>query len=405
MKNESTEVTGENRTDCTSLFRRLLEVLWVSTKLGVTSFGGPIAHLGFFHDEYIKRRRWLDERTYADLVALCQFLPGPASSQVGMGIGIMRAGLWGGVFAWIGFTLPSVIALTIFALFLKESHVADSGWIHGLKIVAVAIVAQAVWGMASKLTPDRNRATMAVIVMGITLLWQTAISQIALIIVAGIMGLFLYRGTQQAELPELNISIRRSVAVISLVAFFALLVLLPVMRMLTSSQWLAVFDSFYRSGSLVFGGGHVVLPLLEREVVPVGWLTKEQFLAGYGAAQAVPGPLFTFAGYLGAMMGGWSGALIATIAIFLPAFLLVVGTLPFWDSLRKRPKFQGALTGVNTAVVGILLATLYNPIWTSSIYGSKDFVLAAVLFSLLVFWRTPPWAVVLAGAVGGFVIL
>lgn len=405
MTKEDQERTEEKQTNAHRTIRDLLEVLWVSTKLGVTSFGGPIAHLGFFHDEYIKRRRWLDERTYADLVALCQFLPGPASSQVGMGIGIMRAGMWGGILAWIGFTLPSVMALALFAYFLQGYPVTDAGWIHGLKIVAVAIVAQAVWGMASKLTPDRNRATMAVIAMGITLLWQTAISQILVIILAGIIGLFLFREYRETEYPAMTISISRFTAVISLILFFALLVLLPLMRVASSSHWIAVFDSFYRSGSLVFGGGHVVLPLLEREVVPVGWLTKEQFLAGYGAAQAVPGPLFTFAAYLGAMMGGWSGAIIATIAIFLPAFLLVVGTLPFWDSLRKRPQFQGALTGVNAAVVGILLATLYHPIWTSTIDKPINFVLAVVLFLLLVFWKMPPWVVVLVGALGGWIFL
>ncbi|WP_134703305.1 chromate transporter [Ammoniphilus sp. YIM 78166] len=382
----------------------LLEVLSVSTKLGFTSFGGPIAHLGYFHDEYIRRRKWMDERSYADLVALCQFLPGPASSQVGIGIGVMRAGLLGGLFAWIGFTLPSVVALILFAFILQGFDVGNAGWIHGLKLVAVAIVAHAILGMGQKLTPDRNRATIAIVAATISLLWQTAVTQVLIIVVAGIIGLMLYRDTKIPELPEMRVPIRRSVAVASLALFFGLLFGLPILRNLASYEWLAVFDSFYRAGSLVFGGGHVVLPLLEREVVPTGWLSKETFLAGYGATQAVPGPLFTFAAYLGAVMGGWFGATIATIAIFMPAFLLVIGTLPFWDTLRRKPNIQGALVGVNAAVVGILLAALYDPIWTSTILAPIDFVLAAILFILLVFWKTPPWVVVIAGAVGGTII-
>ncbi|RXT07162.1 chromate transporter [Ammoniphilus sp. CFH 90114] len=387
-----------------SRWKSLLEVLGVSTKLGFTSFGGPIAHLGYFHEEYIRRRKWMDERSYADLVALCQFLPGPASSQVGIGIGVMRAGLLGGIFAWIGFTLPSVIALILFAFLLQGFDIGNAGWIHGLKLVAVAIVAHAVLGMGQKLTPDRNRATMAILAATITLLWQSAVTQVLIIIVAGIIGLILYKDSKIPELPEIRVPIRRSVAVLSLVLFFVLLFGLPLVRSVASYEWLAVFDSFYRAGSLVFGGGHVVLPLLEREVVPTGWLNKEEFLAGYGATQAVPGPLFTFAAYLGAIMGGWFGAMIATIAIFLPAFLLVVGTLPFWDTLRRKPNIQGALVGVNAAVVGILLAALYDPIWTSTILAPVDFALASILFIMLTFWKTPPWVVVIAGAFGGIII-
>lgn len=382
----------------------LLEVLAVSTKLGLTSFGGPVAHLGYFHDEYIRRRKWMDERSYADLVALCQFLPGPASSQVGIGIGVMRAGLLGGIFAWIGFTLPSVIALILFAFLLQGFDVGNAGWIHGLKLVAVAIVAHAVLGMGQKLTPDRNRATIAIIAATITLLWQTAATQVLIIVAAGIIGMILYKDTKIPELPEIRVPIRQSVAILSLVLFFVLLFGLPFLRNVVTYEWLAVFDSFYRAGSLVFGGGHVVLPLLEREVVPTGWLSKEAFLAGYGATQAVPGPLFTFAAYLGAIMGGWFGAMVATIAIFLPAFLLVIGTLPFWDALRRKPNVQGALVGVNAAVVGILLAALYDPIWTSTIQEPVDFALAAILFIMLIFWKTPPWVVVIAGAIGGMII-
>lgn len=381
--------------------RRLAEIFKVSVKLGVTSFGGPIAHLGYFHEEYVRRRKWLDERSYADLVALCQFLPGPASSQVGMGIGIMRAGYWGGLLAFLGFTLPSVIAMVLFSLFVQRFDAGNMGWIHGLKLVAVAIVAQAVWGMGRKLAPDRSRLTIAVAAAAAVLLWQTSISQVGAIVAAGVVGWLLFKNAQPSEPAPMLIPVRRSAAVVSLLLFAALFILLPLTREMSSSIWLAMFDGFYRSGSLVFGGGHVVLPLLEREVVPSGWVGEAEFLAGYGAAQAVPGPLFTFAAYLGAIMNGWLGAIVAMIAIFLPAWLLVVGTLPFWASLRKRPQFHGVLMGVNAAVVGILLAALYDPIWTSTIRGTVDFVMAAFLFVMLMAWKLPPWIVVLAGAIGG----
>lgn len=382
----------------------LIEVLSVSTQLGLTSFGGPIAHLGYFHNEYVRRRKWMDERSYADLVALCQFLPGPASSQVGIGIGIVRGGMLGGIVAWLGFTLPSVIALVAFAFLLQGFDIGGAGWIHGLKIVAVAIVAHAVLGMGQKLTPDRDRVTIAVIAAAITLSWQTAYTQIIIIIVAGLIGLWLYRRKEVDDTPSLPITISKFMAVVSLVLFFGLLLVLPLLRQSGDVKGLAMFDSFYRSGSLVFGGGHVVLPLLEREVIPMGWVTQADFLAGYGATQAVPGPLFTFAGYLGAMAGGISGAIIAVIAIFLPAFLLVVGLLPFWNSLRKHPKIQGALVGINAAVVGLLLAALYDPLWTTAILEPMDFVLAAFLFIMLVFWKLPPWMIVITGAAGGWVL-
>lgn len=394
--------TYENKS--TNKLKSALEVLAISTKLGLTSFGGPIAHLGYFHNEYIRKRKWMDERTYADLVALCQFLPGPASSQVGIGIGVMRSGLLGGIAAFIGFTLPSVLTLILFAFLLQGFDIGNAGWIHGLKIVAVAIVAHAILGMAQKLTPDRNRATIAILVAIITLLWQTALSQILLILIAGMIGLFLYKNTKIAELAEIKVPISRSFAIGCLSLFFGLLLFLPLLREFTSFYWVAFFDSFYRSGSLVFGGGHVVLPLLERELVPMGWIDQKSFLAGYGATQAVPGPLFTFAAYLGAMMNGWIGAIIATFAIFLPAFLLVVGTLPFWDTLRRKPKVQGALLGINAAVVGILVAAFYDPIWTSTILVSVDFALSALLFGMLVFWKLPPWIIVITGAMGGTLI-
>lgn len=384
--------------------RTLLEIFGVSTKLGLTSFGGPIAHLGYFYEEYIRRRKWMDERSYADLVALCQFLPGPASSQVGIGIGVIRGGLLGGLIAWLGFTLPSVIALVLFALLMQGFDLGNAGWIHGLKIVAVAIVAQAVLGMGQKLTPDRNRVTIAIITASIALLWQSAISQIVLIAAAGLVGMWLYRKTETPKAPNLNVPISRTLAVLCLVLFAGLLIVLPLLRQYFDFSWLPLFDSFYRAGSLVFGGGHVVLPLLEREVVPTGWITSESFLAGYGAAQAVPGPLFTFAAYLGAMINGISGAIIATIAIFLPAFLLIIGTLPFWNAMRTNQKVQSALTGINAAVVGILLAALYNPLWTTAILSPVDFVMLMILFIMLVFWKLPPWIVVLTGAIGGTII-
>ncbi|MEK3907094.1 chromate transporter [Oceanobacillus sp. FSL W7-1309] len=378
------------------------EILIVSTRLGLTSFGGPIAHLGYFHEEYIRRRKWMDEKSYGDLVALCQFLPGPASSQVGIGIGVMRGGVIGGIISFLGFTLPSVIALIIFASLLHTFGIEDAGWINGLKIVAVVVVAHAVLGMAKNLTPDLKRKTIALFTLVVTLLWQTAYTQIGAILLAAVVGFLLFKQqTNMEEKAVSNFHISRRFGYICLSLFFGLLILLPILRNLTSIQWIALFDSFYRSGSLVFGGGHVVLPLLEQEFVPAGWLNEQEFLAGYGAAQAVPGPLFTFAAYIGAVINGWQGGLFATFAIFLPAFLLILGTLPFWDALRRNPKIKAALIGVNASVVGILIAALYNPIWTSAIHAPIDFALAAILFSMLVYWKLPPWVVVLSGAIGG----
>ncbi len=381
--------------------RSLLDILFVSTRLGLTSFGGPIAHLGYFHAEYVRKRKWMDEKNYADLVALCQFLPGPASSQVGIGIGVMRAGIIGGILAFIGFTLPSVIALILFAMILQGFDIGTAGWIHGLKIVAVAVVAHAIIGMAQKLTPDKRRKAIALFALVATLLWQTAFTQVGVILLAAFAGYLIYKEQVETDDSVMRFPLSRRFAAVCLSLFFGLLILLPVLREMTSSGWIAMFDSFYRSGSLVFGGGHVVLPLLEREFVPTGWLGEEAFLAGYGAAQAVPGPLFTFAAYLGAVISGWQGGLLATAAIFLPAFLLILGTLPFWDTLRRNPKVKGALMGVNAAVVGILISAFYHPIWTSSILTPIDFAFAAVLFSLLVYWKLPPWIIVAAGAAGG----
>jgi len=381
--------------------RGLFEVLVASTKLGLTSFGGPIAHIGYFHEEYVNRRKWLDERSYTDLIALCQFLPGPASSQLGISIGILRSGMLGGVVAWLGFTLPSAIALIVFAFFLQGFNVSSAGWIHGLKIVAVAIVAQAIFSMGQKLTPDRSRATIAIVSMAFVLLWKTAFSQIAVIIAAALIGFLFYRKAGLNEIRELKVYVSRKVGVACLVLFFALLIFLPIMRQITSNHWVGIADSFYRSGALVFGGGHVVLPLLQKEVVPAGWISQDNFLAGYAAAQAIPGPLFTFATYLGAMMNGIPGAILSTLSIFLPGFLLIVGILPFWNLLRKSATVQGAFTAINAAVVGILLAALYDPIWLSAVHSPFDLVLAAALLVMLMFWKLPSWVVVIAGALGG----
>lgn len=386
-----------------------LEVLWVSTRLGLTSFGGPIAHLGYFHEEYVKRRKWIDEQSYADLVALCQFLPGPASSQVSIAIGIARARLLGGIAAWIGFTLPSALALIAFAFGIGAfANAADAGWLHGLKVVAVAVVAQAVWGMARSLCPDRERATIAVIASLATLVWPTAVGQLSSIAVAGLVGLAIFPGTSSSSLSHMRFPVEKRSAIAAWGIFFALLVGLPLVRQVAPGHALEVFDSFFRVGSLVFGGGHVVLPLLQSEVVGPRWITNEQFVAGYGATQAVPGPLFTFSAYLGAVMGhepnGWTGALLALVAIFLPSFLLIVGALPFWDSLRSMPVLQSALKGINAAVVGLLLTALYKPVWTSAIFSAADFGLGLVAFSLLLFWKCPPWLVVILTALGGEVI-
>ena len=383
-----------------------LEVLGVFTLLGLTSFGGPIAHLGYFRQEIVVRRKWVDEAAYADLIALCQFLPGPSSSQMGIALGITRAGLWGGLAAWIGFTLPSAILLTLFAYATIYSKGAtQSGLLHGLLVVSVAVVAQAVWGMATTLCPDRPRATMALLAAIIILLWPLAFVQIAVIVLAGVVGWRLLHGTPGEEPTPLPIVLPRRLAIACWVVFLTLLLGLPLLRQFTQSQPIALFDTFFRVGSLVFGGGHVVLPLLQREVVPAGWVTNDQFLAGYAAAQAVPGPLFTFAAYLGAVSkpapNGWPGAAIALVAIFLPSFLFVIGILPFWNRLRTFEPFKAALRGVNAAVVGILLAALYQPIWVSAIHGPLDFALGLFAFGLLAIWKVPPWVVVLLSALIG----
>ncbi|WP_067732675.1 chromate efflux transporter [Novosphingobium naphthalenivorans] len=383
-----------------------LEVFGVSLKLGLTSFGGPIAHLGYFREEYVARRRWLDEASYADLVALCQFLPGPASSQVGIGIGLSRAGVAGAIAAWVGFTMPSAMALVLFAYGLEVFSVPlDAGWLHGLKIAAVAVVAQAVWGMARALAPDRERATVAVAAAVLTLAIPSAIGQVGAIVLGGVAGFAIFRKLPAPGVVEFSILLGRRTGAALLILFFALLGGLPFVAAATQNHTVSLVDAFYRAGSLVFGGGHVVLPLLQASVVPPDWVTNDAFLAGYGAAQAVPGPLFTFAAYLGAAMGpepnGWLGGLICLIAIFLPSFLLVMGVLPFWHELRRRVWAQAVLRGVNAAVVGLLLAALYNPVWTSGITNTADFALGIAAFLLLAIWGVPPWLVVILSALGG----
>jgi len=386
-----------------------LEVLLVFFKLGVSCFGGPIAHIGYFHDEFVLRRRWLEESTFADLVGLCQFLPGPASSQVGFSIGLMRAGFGGALAAWSGFTLPSAIALVLFAYGAGAlSGPTGAALLHGLKLVAVAIVAQAVWGMARTLCPDRERASIAVVAALIILLSTSSVSQIGAILLGGIAGLWLCRGAPPASTGHVIVPVSRTVGLAALSAFFLLLIGLPLLQGILPSQDLALFDAFYRSGALVFGGGHVVLPLLSEAFVTPGWVSNDTFLAGYGAAQAVPGPLFTFAAYLGAVVreppNGVVGAVVGLIGIFLPGILILIGTLPFWDTFRKRAGAQAMMRGVNAAVVGLLGAALYNPVWTSSVRTAGDFGIALVGFVLLTVWRAPPLLVVIISAISGIVL-
>jgi chromate transporter len=387
------------------------EVLIAFAKLGVSCFGGPIAHIGYFRQEFVVRRRWLDERAYADLVALCQFLPGPASSQVGFSLGLMRGGWLGGLAAWIGFTLPSAILLVLFAFGASGLHgAAGSGLLHGLKLVAVAIVAQAVWGMARSLCPDRERASIALVAALIVLLSPSSVAQVAAIAMGGAAGLVLCRaGTAAVPIDEqLAVPVSRRVGLLALFSFFLLLAGLPVLAGLMQSQGVALFEAFYRSGALVFGGGHVVLPLLRQSTVAQGWVSDAAFLAGYGAAQAVPGPLFTFSAYLGAVMtqppNGVAGAALSLVAIFLPGILILLAALPFWDAFRRRLWAQSAMRGVNAAVVGLLGAALYDPVWTSSVGGPADFALALVGFVLLTVWQAPPLVVVALSAAGGVAV-
>lgn len=385
----------------------LVKLFLIFLRLGLTSFGGPVAHLGYFREEFVTQRKWLDERSYGDMVALCQFMPGPASSQVGMAIGFSRGGHLGALLAWAGFTLPSALALILFALGI--AHYGENiapGLLHGLKVVAVAVVAQAVWGMARNHCPDATRINMMIVATCITLLASSIWTQVAVIIGAAIIGVLIFKPEPASEDQAPPVERNIKMAVLWLCVFIGLLMGLPVLAWIFPSQTLLLVDSFYRSGSLVFGGGHVVLPLLQAEVVPTGWVDQDMFLAGYGAAQAVPGPLFTFAAFLGASMqvgpSGWAGGMIALLAIFAPSFLLVTGILPFWERLRRSIRVQAALLGINAAVVGLLLAALYQPVWTSAIHRPEDFALAIVALLALMVWRLPPWLVVILGGLAAW---
>jgi chromate transporter len=404
-------------TDAPAQRSSVWSIFLIFLRLGLTSFGGPVAHLGYFREEFVARRQWLSERDYADLVALCQFLPGPASSQVGMALGLGRGGYAGALAAWLGFTLPSAVLLILFALGITHyGDVLPSGALHGLKVVAVAVVAQAVWGMARHLCPDVPRVSIMVAAACAVLLFSSTWTQVGVIICAGVLGLWLFNtamfnaARDTALHPPVTSASKtqhhRRSGVLWLSVFAALLIALPIFSHVFSSHILAVIDAFYRAGSLVFGGGHVVLPLLQAEVVPTGWVNEDAFLAGYGAAQAVPGPLFTFAAFLGASMPGfssdWLGGFIAVVAIFLPSFLLIAGALPYWDVWRRNDRVQAALTGVNAGVVGLLLAALYDPVWTSAIYSVQDFALALVALIALMFWKLPPWLVVIACGFAGW---
>ncbi len=384
-------------------------IFLIFLRLGLTSFGGPVAHLGYFHHEFVTRRAWLSERSYVDLVALCQFLPGPASSQVGIAIGLSRGRYAGAIAAWAGFTLPSAIALILFAQGLSMyGDGLGAGALHGLKVVAVAVVAQAVWSMARTLCPDAPRITIMAIAACICLLIPSAWAQVGTLAVAALAGLIMFKPPTDNVHDPLPIAISRRTGMISLSLFVLLLGGLPILAQIMPNQTIAVIDAFFRAGSLVFGGGHVVLPLLQAEVVPAGWISNETFLSGYGAAQAVPGPLFTFASFVGASLSGavhgWMGGMICLIAIFAPSFLLVVGVLPFWDQVRRNTRSRAALTGINAAVVGLLLAALYQPVWTGAIHEPSDFALGLAAFIALVYWKLPPWLVVLACAVAGWIL-
>ena len=386
-----------------------VEVFGAFLKLGLTSFGGPIAHLGYFRTEFVERRHWLSDRSYSDLVALCQFLPGPASSQVGMALGLGRAGWAGLLAAWAGFTLPSAVALILFAYGIAQyQDLAHSGLMHGLKIVAVAIVAQAVWGMAKSLCPDRPRAILAVVAALLTLALPSTTGQVAAIAMAGLFGWWRLKSVQSTGGEAHAYPVSRQLGITALLLFVAILVALPLWAAATGSSTVALVEGVYRAGALVFGGGHVVLPLLQATVVPDGIVSNTDFLAGYGAAQAVPGPLFTFTAYLGAVangpLSGWTGGLVLLGVIFLPALLVLVAVLPFWEALRHHRDIRSAMAGINAGVVGILLSALYDPVWTSAIHNRVDFGLALAAFVLLVYGRTPPAVVVLLTGAAGWLL-
>ena len=389
--------------------RSAWEVLKIFTRLGCTSFGGPTAHLGYFRDEFVEKRKWFTDKQYADLVALCQFLPGPASSQVGMAIGLQRAGYLGMFFAWVGFTLPSVLLMVAFALGVAQlGDISEAGWLLGLKAAAVAVVAQAVYGMTKNLVTGKIHAAIAVAALVLVLLVPHPLVQVGAIVLGIVAGLAFLRDKKDPEEDPQEESGSRTLGIVCLVLFFALLFVLPLVAKLIGTTGADIFNTFYRAGALVFGGGHVVLPLLESVTVGPGLVDHDTFLAGYGAAQAMPGPLFTFASFLGASAAGvnWVlGATVATIAIFLPAALLVLGAMPFWERLRQMPRAGAALAGANAAVVGILGAALYTPVFTAGITGVITLSIAVVCYAALTSWKVPPWAVVIGAALVGWVVL
>jgi len=384
-------------------------MFWISLRLGLTSFGGPVAHLAYFRDEFVTRRRWFDEETYADLVALSQFVPGPASSQTLYAIGLLKGGFWGGMAAWLGFTLPSALLMLAAVYGLQFATGATTqGLIHGLKIVAVAVVTQAVWSMAKSLCPDRTRASIAIAAAALLVAAPSTAAQLAVISAGALAGWLLLKPTAINGQLAYTGGPSRAAGMFALLLFTLILLGLPVMLGFLPSGELAAFEAFYRAGALVFGGGHVVLPLLEEAVVSSGQMTPEVFLAGYGAAQALPGPLFTFAAYLGALLptglGPIGGAALCIVAIFLPGLLLIYGALPFWAELRQRTGARAVLGGVNATVVGLLAAALYDPIAVSAITKPADLSLALLALGALMVLRVPILAVVAATALGGVLL-
>ncbi len=387
---------------------RWLEVGSTALKLGLTSFGGPVAHIGYFRQQYVEKKKWLTDESFADLTALCQFLPGPASSQLGIAIGIQRAGLLGGIMAWLGFTLPSALLLIAFAFGVQGSGFENTGWLQGLKLAAVSVVAQAVWSMARTLTPDRPRILLAAFTACFAILLPGTVGQLVPIVLCGIAGAFMAKSHQDNPLSDQKSSVKGFTATLCLCLFAILLVLLPFLAAVHHNPLVQLADIGYRAGALVFGGGHVVLPMLHDHIVSAGLVSEQQFMAGYGAAQAVPGPLFTFAAYLGAVsssgMDGMIRAAWILVFIFLPSFLLVAGVLPFWSRLRTQRRVRAILGGVNASVVGILFAALYDPVWTSTVNDKLDFIFAGIGFLLIVFWKCPPWLLVLLAAVFGWIL-
>lgn len=388
----------------------IAEVFAVSFMLGLTSFGGPTAHIGYFHSEYVNKRKWLDNEHYADLVALCQVLPGPASSQVGMGIGMQRAGVLGAIAAWLGFTLPSALVLTLAALYMSTINVTDAGWLHGLKIVAVVVVVQAIMNMSRQMASEKVTALLAAFSTGCVLMMPSPWTQVLAIGICGLLGLFFFRKEfvvgKENQAAMSSASIKLSYKPMTWLAiFFIGLIVLPIASNYFTNDYLSLFEKLYRTGGLVFGGGHVILPLMELELVPSGYITKDAFFAGYSLAQAVPGPLFTLASFVGTYSRGIIGGIVAILGIFMPAFLLVAGVMPYWIYIRENSRMRRALKGINASVVGIFIAALYNPLWTSAITGEKHFVMAMVLFIMLIVWKLPAWGLVALGAFGGYFFL